>query len=150
MCFVRRDAARGSDAIQQRISELVADAGHTPIGWRQVPVDETSAGEMARESAPQISQLFIGAGEDVSDPAAFDRSLFVVRRRAEREFGSDVFFPSMSCRTIVYKGMLTAPQLPQFYPDLRDERSASALALVHSRFSTNTVPELGARPPATG
>ena len=140
MCFVRRDAASGSDAIQERVSELIAEAGHTPIGWRQVPVDETSAGEMARECAPQISQLFIGAAEDVTDEAAFDRSLFVVRRRAEREFGSDVFFPSMSCRTIVYKGMLTAPQLPQFYPDLRDLSLRSTFAIVHSRFSTNTAP----------
>ncbi len=140
MCFVRRDAARGSDAIQRRIGELVAEAGHIPIGWRQVPVDETSAGEMARECAPQISQLFIGAGADVSDEAAFDRSLFVVRRRAEHEFGSDVFFPSMSCRTIVYKGMLTAPQLPQFFPDLRDLSLRSTFAIVHSRFSTNTAP----------
>ena len=140
MCFVRRDAARGSDAIQRRIGELVSDAGHAPIGWRQVPVDETSAGEMARGSAPQISQLFIRAGADAGDAAAFDRSLFVVRRRAEREFGADVFFPSMSCRTIVYKGMLTAPQLPQFYPDLRDHSLASTFAIVHSRFSTNTSP----------
>ena len=140
MCFVRRDAARGSDAIQRRIGELVSDAGHAPIGWRQVPVDETSAGEMARGSAPQISQLFIRAGVDAGDAAAFDRSLFVVRRRAEREFGADVFFPSMSCRTIVYKGMLTAPQLPQFYPDLRDHSLASTFAIVHSRFSTNTSP----------
>jgi glutamate synthase domain-containing protein 2/glutamate synthase domain-containing protein 1/glutamate synthase domain-containing protein 3 len=140
MCFVRRDAARGSDAIQRRIGELVSDAGHYPIGWRQVPVDETSAGELARESAPQISQLFIRAGAGAGNAAAFDRSLFVVRRRAEREFGADVFFPSMSCRTIVYKGMLTAPQLPQFYPDLRDPRLASTFAIVHSRFSTNTSP----------
>ncbi len=140
MCFVRRDAAAGSDAIQNRIGELVAEAGHTTIGWRQVPVDETAAGEMARECAPQISQLFIGAGDDVTDEASFDRSLFVVRRRAEHEFGADVFFPSMSCRTIVYKGMLTAPQLPQFYPDLRDLSIASTFAIVHSRFSTNTAP----------
>ena len=110
------------------------------IGWRQVPVDETSCGQLARESAPRISQLFIEAGDHVEGEAAFDRSLFVVRRRAERECGDDVFFPSMSCRTIVYKGMLTAPQLPQFYPDLRDLSLRSTFAIVHSRFSTNTAP----------
>jgi len=140
MCFLRRDSERGSDAIQRRIGELVAEAGHTPIGWRQVPVDETSAGELARECAPQISQLFIEAGAGIADEASFDRSLFVVRRRAEHELGRDVFFPSMSCRTIVYKGMLTAPQLPQFYPDLRDLSLQSTFAIVHSRFSTNTAP----------
>jgi glutamate synthase domain-containing protein 2/glutamate synthase domain-containing protein 1/glutamate synthase domain-containing protein 3 len=140
MCFVRRDADEGSDAIQDRIGELVTEAGHTPIGWRQVPVDETSAGQQARDCAPQISQLFIEAGPDIADEASFDRSLYVVRRRAESEIGSDVFFPSMSCRTIVYKGMLTAPQLPQFYPDLRDRSLRSTFAIVHSRFSTNTAP----------
>jgi len=140
MCFLRRDPIGGTARIQRRIGELVAAAGHKVVGWRQVPVDETSCGTLARESAPRISQLFIEAGAGVDDPAAFDRSLFVVRRRAERELGDDVSFPSMSCRTIVYKGMLTAPQLPQFYPDLRDLSLRSRFAIVHSRFSTNTAP----------
>ncbi|MFN8113528.1 MAG: glutamate synthase large subunit [Solirubrobacterales bacterium] len=140
MCFMRRESVGGTERIRTRIEELVAEAGHRVIGWRQVPVDETSCGELARESAPRISQLFIEAGDDVGGEAEFDRSLFVVRRRAERECGDDVFFPSMSCRTIVYKGMLTAPQLPQFYPDLRDLSLRSTFAIVHSRFSTNTAP----------
>ena len=90
MCFSAgtRRGARSDPAADRRV---VSDAGHTPIGWREVPVDETSAGEMARGSAPQISQLFIRAGAGAGDAAAFDRSLFVVRRRAEREFGADVF-----------------------------------------------------------
>jgi glutamate synthase domain-containing protein 2/glutamate synthase domain-containing protein 1/glutamate synthase domain-containing protein 3 len=140
MCFLRRDSVGGTERIQRRIGELVAEAGHKAIGWRQVPVDETSCGQLARESAPRISQLFIEAGPGTGSAAAFDRSLFVVRRRAERECGADVSFPSMSCRTIVYKGMLTAPQLPQFYPDLRDLSLRSRFAIVHSRFSTNTAP----------
>ncbi|KAA0267381.1 MAG: hypothetical protein EDQ89_11830, partial [Acidobacteria bacterium] len=140
MCFLRRDSTGGTERIQRRIGELVAEAGHRVVGWRQVPVDETSCGRLARESAPRISQLFIEAGASVASAEDFDRSLFVVRRRAERECGRDVSFPSMSCRTIVYKGMLTAPQLPQFYPDLRDLSLLSRFAIVHSRFSTNTAP----------
>ena len=140
MCFVRRDTVGGTERIRRRVEELVEAAGHRVIGWRQVPVDETSCGQLARETAPRISQLFIEAGDGVADEAAFDRSLFVVRRRAERDCGADVSFPSMSCRTIVYKGMLTAPQLPQFYPDLRDLSLRSTFAIVHSRFSTNTAP----------
>ena len=138
MCFLRRDS--GAEVAQNRIAELVVEAGHTPIGWREVPVDETSAGEMARASAPQVRQLFIAAGEGAADEAEFERQLFVIRRRAEQELAPKVSFPSMSCRTIVYKGMLTAPQLPQFYPDLRDLSLASTFAIVHSRFSTNTAP----------
>jgi len=138
MCFLSRDSG-GSDALQQRICELVREGGHEPIGWRDVPVDETSCGEFARENAPQIRQLFIEAGQDIA-PDDFERSLFVIRRRAEAELAPKVTFPSMSSRTIVYKGMLTAPQLPQFYPDLRDLSLASTFAIVHSRFSTNTAP----------
>ena len=140
MCFIRPDPVGGTHRVRHRIEELVRAAGHAVIGWRQVPVDETSCGQLARDSAPRISQLFIEAGDHVADEVAFDRSLFVVRRRAERECGADLFFPSMSCRTIVYKGMLTAPQLPQFYPDLRDLSLRSSFAIVHSRFSTNTAP----------
>ena len=140
MCFLGRDPAGGSELAQNRIAELVADAGHTPIGWRDVPVDETACGEQARASAPQVRQLFVAAGEDFNDPDDFERSLFVIRRRAESELAPKVSFPSFSCRTIVYKGMLTAPQLPQFYPDLRDMSLLSRFAIVHSRFSTNTAP----------
>ncbi len=140
MCFLGRDPGGGTELAQTRIAELVADAGHTPIGWRDVPVDETACGELARACAPQVRQLFIAAGERFDDADEFERSLFVIRRRAERELAPKVSFPSFSCRTIVYKGMLTAPQLPQFYPDLRDMSLTSRFAIVHSRFSTNTAP----------
>ncbi len=140
MCFLDRDPAGGTELAQQRIEELVSDAGHTPIGWRDVPIDETACGELARQSVPQVRQLFIAAGEEIVDEDEFERSLFVVRRRAERELAPKASFPSMSCRTLVYKGMLTAPQLPQFFPDLRDMSLRSTFAIVHSRFSTNTAP----------
>jgi len=140
MCFLRRESSASSELAQQRICELVEEGGHTPIGWRDVPVDETSAGELSRACAPQVRQLFIEAGPAFDDPEEFERSLFVIRRRAEKELTPKVSFPSMSARTIVYKGMLTAPQLPQFYPDLRDLSLRSTFAIVHSRFSTNTAP----------
>ncbi|MEO7197794.1 MAG: glutamate synthase subunit alpha, partial [Solirubrobacterales bacterium] len=140
MCFLARELAGGTELIQARIAELVTEAGHTPIGWRDVPVDETACGEIARAAAPQIRQLFIAAGDDIADETEFERSLFVIRRRAERELSPKVTFSSMSCRTLVYKGMLTGPQVPQFYPDLRDQSLLSTFAIVHSRFSTNTAP----------
>ena len=97
-------------------------------------------GETARLSAPVIRQVLIEASEDIADQDAFERKLYVIRRVIERAAGSELALPSFSSRTIVYKGMLTAPQLPRYFPDLRDPRVASRLALVHSRFSTNTFP----------
>jgi glutamate synthase domain-containing protein 2/glutamate synthase domain-containing protein 3 len=91
-------------------------------------------------SAPVIRQLIVAASDDVEDQGAFERKLYVIRRIIERESGPELAVPSFSSRTIVYKGMLTAPQLPRYFPDLRDPRLASRLALVHSRFSTNTFP----------
>ncbi|MHB1571603.1 MAG: glutamate synthase large subunit, partial [Solirubrobacteraceae bacterium] len=94
----------------------------------------------ARLSAPVIRQAIIAAGDEIEDQGAFERKLYVIRRVIERLAGADLAIPSMSSRTLVYKGMLTAPQLPRYFPDLRDPRLASRLALVHSRFSTNTFP----------
>ncbi len=120
------------------IERIVVDEGLRVLGWREVPVDASSLGASARQVMPAFHQLLI----DDPDGAAgleLDRRVFVVRKRAEREV-ADVYFPSLSARTIVYKGMLTTPQLAAFFPDLADERVESALALVHSRFSTNTFP----------
>jgi glutamate synthase domain-containing protein 1 len=91
-------------------------------------------------SAPVIRQVLIEAAEDIADQDAFERKLYVIRRVIERAAGPELTLPSFSSRTLVYKGMLTAPQLPRYYTDLRDPRLASRLALVHSRFSTNTFP----------
>ena len=110
------------------------------LGWREVPVNEAACGVSARAVAPRIAQLFVGAGEDVADQDAFERKLYVIRRAVEHEDLDELAIPSFSSRTMVLKGMLTAPQLPRYFPDLRDERVVSRLALVHSRFSTNTFP----------
>jgi glutamate synthase domain-containing protein 2/glutamate synthase domain-containing protein 1/glutamate synthase domain-containing protein 3 len=139
VCFLPKEPAR-SRVLEVRIEQLVSSDGHKPITWREVPVEETAAGTMGQEAAPRILQLLIGRGDDVSDQDEFERRLFLTRRRAEAEFGYAVSFPSFSSRTIVYKGMLTAPQLPEFYPDLTDSELKSRFAVVHSRFSTNTLP----------
>src|SRR5206468_8961582 len=96
-------------------------------------------GETAAAVAPSVRHLVVAAAPGL-DPEAFERKLYVIRRVAELAAGPDLVFPSFSSRTIVYKGMLTSPQLLGYYPDLADERTKSALALVHSRFSTNTFP----------
>src|SRR6185295_5232188 len=90
-----------------------------------------------------VRQLVVAASDAVRDQDAFERKLYVIRRRFELESGADAVVPSFSSRTIVYKGMLTAPQLRGYYPDVQDERFETALALVHSRFSTNTFPSWG-------
>ena len=113
------------------------------IGWREVPVRADEVGKLARAAMPAFEQLFLSSdrttesGEPVSG-IQLDRQSFRLRKRAEREL--EVYFPSLSCRTMVYKGMVTTLQLEPFYPDLSDERFTSKLALVHSRYSTNTFP----------
>ncbi|WP_395658809.1 glutamate synthase large subunit [Nocardioides sp.] len=123
---------------RQRIEEIAREEGLTVLGWREVPVDPSSLGKTAAGVMPTFSQLFVaGSGSRVTG-MALERLAFCLRKRAEHE--TDVYFPSLSSRTLVYKGMLTPVQLDQVFPDLRDERMTSALAVVHSRFSTNTFP----------
>ena len=112
------------------------------VGWREVPVAPEHTGEVAGACRPEIRQLFVGAGpEQASDQDAFERKLYVIRRVCELSpEGEGLYVASSSSRTLNYKGMLISWQLAEFYPDLQDERCASALALVHSRFSTNTFP----------
>ena len=112
------------------------------LGWRDVPVSGGHAGATAQVFAPAIRQLFVGAADGL-DQDAFERKLYVIRRVAEHAAGPELVIPSFSSRTLVFKGMLTPPQLRRYFPDLRDERVESALALVHSRFSTNTFPSWG-------
>lgn len=121
-----------------RIEELAEAEGLTVLGWRDVPVDPEILGSTARGVMPTFSQLFVVATGQRLTGMGLERLAFCLRKRAERE--TDVYFPSLSSRTLAYKGMLTTDQLDKFYPDLRDERIASALAVVHSRFSTNTFP----------
>jgi glutamate synthase (NADPH) large chain len=120
-----------------QIADLAADEGLTVLGWRDVPVKEAACGAGAREVLPHLAQLFV-AGTEGETGLTLDRMAFCLRKRAEHEL--DVYFASLSSRTIVYKGMLSAPQVEPFFPDLSDARYASNLALVHSRFSTNTFP----------
>ncbi|MER7551371.1 glutamate synthase large subunit [Streptomyces anulatus] len=118
------------------IEEIAAQEGLKVLGWRDVPVTPALLGNGARATMPTFRQVFVADG--ASTGIVLDRKAFVLRKRAEREAG--VYFPSLSARTIVYKGMLTTGQLEPFFPDLSDRRFASTVALVHSRFSTNTFP----------
>ncbi|MFI0819292.1 glutamate synthase large subunit [Streptomyces sp. NPDC021098] len=124
------------DAAAEHIERIAAEEELTVLGWREVPVAPELLGNGARTTMPAFRQLFVADG--TSSGLALDRKAFVLRKRAERE--ADVYFPSLSSRTVVYKGMLTTGQLEPFFPDLSDRRFATAIALVHSRFSTNTFP----------
>jgi glutamate synthase (NADPH) large chain len=139
VCFLPTDTERRIE-LEQLIEEIVEAEGQRVIWWRDVPVDDRNCGDTARASQPQIRQVIIAAADEIGDQAEFERKLYVIRRLIEQRCGGQAQIPSFSSRTIVYKGMLTAPQLPRYYTDLRDPRLASRLALVHSRFSTNTFP----------
>ncbi|MHB0997973.1 MAG: glutamate synthase large subunit [Armatimonadota bacterium] len=129
----------------EQFEEIVSEEGQTVIGWRRVHTDSLTLGRTAKRSEPSVYQVFIAKDESLKDQIAFERKLFVIRRRAELEIrhqNHNIFFyiSSLSSRTIIYKGLLTPQQVEEFYPELSDKRMESALALVHSRFSTNTFP----------
>ncbi|HYT75797.1 MAG TPA: glutamate synthase central domain-containing protein, partial [Vicinamibacterales bacterium] len=138
--------------VQRLMEDVVADEGQTFLGWRHVPVDDGYAGPSAAASRPVIEQVFIGASDDVcdrlaGDSMAFERKLYVIRKRIEHAVDDlptadqqRFYIASLSSRTLVYKGMLTAGQIQPTFPDLADPDMESALALVHQRFSTNTFP----------
>ncbi|MGH9041762.1 MAG: glutamate synthase large subunit, partial [Acidimicrobiia bacterium] len=127
-------------ALEHLFTAELGRRGLEIIGWRDVPVQPEHAGRVARTTAPVIRHLFIGCPHHIENQDAFERALYVARRSAEIASGEELIVPTCSSRTLVYKGMVSAPQLPRFYPDLVDDRLESALALVHSRFSTNTFP----------
>jgi glutamate synthase domain-containing protein 2/glutamate synthase domain-containing protein 1/glutamate synthase domain-containing protein 3 len=139
MVFLAQDA--DAAARQQAILErVIAAEGQQLLGWRDVPHDPEAIGRIAREGLPRIRQVFVaGEGGD-----AFERRLYVIRRQAEQQVAAEVgpehffYVPSLSSRTIAYVGMLMSGQIPSFYPDVVDPEFRSALALVHSRYSTNT------------
>ena len=140
LAFLPLEAA-AADRARGVVEDLAEQQGLRVIGWRSVPIDDSMIGPTARGVMPSFWHCF------VTDPAGaagieLDRKLFVLRKRTEHESPADLpmYFASLSSRTLVYKGMLTTPQLGQFFPDLGDPRVESALALVHSRFSTNTFP----------
>lgn len=124
----------------QKLLEILAQReGVDLLGWRPVPVAPEILGQRARSCMPAIWQGFFRRPEEAAEDLDFDRRLYVLRRTFEQSV-SDTYVASLSCRTIVYKGMFLVDQLRRFYPDLRDARYTSAIALVHSRFSTNTEP----------
>ncbi len=128
--------AQGAD-LRADIEKLATEEGLKVLGWRELPINPKSLGKTAVSVMPKFEQLFI-SGQNNESGIVLDRLAFALRKRAEHAL--DLYFPSLSSQTIVYKGMLTTGQLEEFFPDLSDERVVSPLALVHSRFSTNTFP----------
>jgi glutamate synthase (NADPH/NADH) large chain len=119
------------------IAQLAKEENLTVLGWRDLPINSASVGSTAKSVMPIFKQLFVKSNSSESG-IDLDRMAFALRKRAEHQ--GEIYFPSFSSQTIVYKGMLTTGQLEEFFPDLSDERVVSPLALVHSRFSTNTFP----------
>ena len=135
--FLPTRAAERSE-VKRQLEDYAGQERLRVLGWRPVPVRREQLGTLAREAMPAIEQVFLVPENPELSGIALDRLAFRLRKRAEREL--NLYFPSLSCRTLVYKGMVTTLQLEPFYPDLSDERFASRLALVHSRYSTNTFP----------
>ncbi|MCX7069597.1 MAG: glutamate synthase subunit alpha, partial [Gammaproteobacteria bacterium] len=148
MVFLPKETA-SRIACEQEIERAVVDEGQVVLGWRDVPVDLTMPmSPTVRAKEPVIRQIFIGRGADITVTDALERKLYVIRKSSGHAIralnlihGQEFFVPSMSAKTVVYKGLLLADQVGVYYLDLQDERCVSALALVHQRFSTNTFPE---------
>ncbi|QHS09540.1 glutamate synthase-related protein [Sinimarinibacterium sp. NLF-5-8] len=147
MIFLPKEAA-SQQACVETLERAIRTEGQVLLGWRDVPVNtDLPMSETVRASAPVIRQVFIGRGADILVPDALERKLYVIRKRASARIsalnlthGAEYYVPSMSCRTVIYKGLLLADQVGAYYLDLQDARVESALALVHQRFSTNTFP----------
>ena len=146
LIFLPRNASKRRK-LEERFEQIVQSEGQSVLGWRTVPTHNKSLGETARASEPFVRQVIIGRDPALTDELAFERKLFVIRKRAYSEIrtstidGADFWYvPSLSCRTIVYKGMLLTEQLGTYFSDLGDPAVETALAMVHSRFSTNTFP----------
>ncbi len=146
MVFLPRDARQRRRCVDL-FEQIVRREGQKLLGWREVPTDNTPIGETAKHVEPVIRQILIGRGKGMADANAFERKLYVIRKVVERAIReSDMperghfYIPSLSHRTMCYKGLLLADQIETFYPDLTDPTMVSALALVHQRYSTNTFP----------
>ncbi|MBG98870.1 MAG: glutamate synthase large subunit [Solibacterales bacterium] len=143
--FFSADESDHAD-IKAMVEHVIEEEGQTLLGWRHVPTNSKAIGWLARESEPAVKQVFIGRGPNAQDLEgdAWERKLYVIAKRTESEALRQKlprFYPcSMSARTICYKGLLIAPQIPDYFVDLSDELFSSAIALVHQRFSTNTFP----------
>ncbi len=147
MMFLPKVAAE-REAIKAELGKIIAAEGQTLLGWRDVPTDNSSLGKTAVAAEPFMAQLFVGRNAALKDEAAFERKLFVIRKLAEQRIrygtsfagGKYFYVSSLSARTLIYKGMLMSEQVEKYYPDLRNPAVTTAMALVHSRFSTNTFP----------
>jgi glutamate synthase (ferredoxin) len=148
--FLPQDAKQRAEC-EKLFNQIVAEEGQTVLGWRTVPTVNTSLGFTAKASEPVVRQVYIGRNAKLADDMAFERKLYVIRKRAENLIrygrtgvkvagGEHFYVSSLSYKTLTYKGMLMPEQVELFYPELRDEAMTTAIALVHSRFSTNTFP----------
>ncbi|MDB6094962.1 MAG: hypothetical protein JWM32_2524 [Verrucomicrobia bacterium] len=133
--------------VEEKFAQIVQSEGQTFLGWRTVPTDNSSLGETAKACEPTMRQVFIGRNPALADDLAFERKLYIIRKRSYSEIrtstivGAEFWYvSSMSCKTIVYKGMLLTDQLGKYFPDLQNPAMETAIGLVHSRFSTNTFP----------
>src|SRR6266850_4149399 len=150
MCFLPQDA-KARDFAVRRFAHFIKVEGQSLLGWREVPTDTTGLGKTVLEQMPVIRQAIVGRGARVKDQDAFERKLLTIRKQTQNPLAelakkhrlpglTQFYMPSFSTRTVVYKGLLLAPQVESFYEDLRNPLTVSALALVHQRFSTNTFP----------
>ncbi|WP_439540936.1 glutamate synthase large subunit [Sphingomonas sp.] len=146
MIFMPRVDLGAQEACRTIVESVLIDAGYTIYGWRQVPVDVSVIGQKAQATRPEIEQIMIaGPMPDEQSAAEFEKNLYLVRRRIEKRIIaaqiSGFYICSLSCRSIIYKGLFLAESLSEFYPDLRDERFVSRVAIFHQRYSTNTFPQ---------
>jgi glutamate synthase (ferredoxin) len=147
MLFMPKNPAE-REAVKTALAKIISGEGQTLLGWRDIPTDNSSLGKTAVAAEPHMMQVFIGRNPALKDDMAFERKLYIIRKLAEREIryggkisgGNWFYVSSLSCRTVIYKGMLMPEQVGKYFADLRDPGMATALALVHSRFSTNTFP----------
>ena len=142
MLFLPREGEKRR-LCEERLEAIIALEGQHLLGWRDVPVQPDAIGSLARETRPEIRQVFVLRGAGL-DEDAFERKLFVIRKLIEQTVGPDsgphFYVLSFSCRTLVYKGLLLAYQIKEFYPDLADPAMETAIAVIHQRYSTNTWP----------
>jgi glutamate synthase (ferredoxin) len=144
MIFLPHDKEKRAE-LQAVVQEAIESAGQELLGWREVPYDNQEIGQTAAETMPYFMQFFVKKSAEINSGIDFERKLYLIRKKIERKiknskYKGDLYIASLSSRTLVYKGMLTPEQLEGFYPDLSDPDMETGLALVHSRFSTNTFP----------
>jgi glutamate synthase (ferredoxin) len=147
MLFMPKNPAE-REAVKTALAKIISAEGQTVLGWRDIPTDNSSLGKTAVAAEPHMMQVFVGCNPALKDDQAFERKLYIIRKLAEQQIryggkipgGNWFYVSSLSSRTVIYKGMLMPEQVGKYFADLRDPGMATALALVHSRFSTNTFP----------